>query len=314
MLQTYARNKLVWPISLGFSLITWILNGWLGLGGKLPHDVLLTPFVDYTLGLFVCVVAIYLLAEINSRYAFLSNTDRTISMTFMLLIAMAMFLHPLQKSQLVMICYLIGYLILFGTYQSRQTSILAFSVNLMLGIASLVCPQIIWLFIVNVISLMILRSFKLKSLVASVLGLMLPYWFWGIITYAFGDMEVFNTHLQQVNAFGGAGFEILSPKQIWAFWIVAVMFIVGGVDFFINIHQNRSQARISYYVVCFQGVALLFYLWAEPEQYMNIFPLFMINASMLWGRLCSFSKGRTYDVIWFSVAVAWFVTSIFIKP
>ena len=279
----------------------------------MPHQVLVTPFFDYALGMLVCVAAIYLLAELNSRYAFLSNTDRTISMTFMLLIAMAMFMHPLQKSHLVMVCYLIGYLLLFETYQSRQTPMLAFSLNLTLGISSLVCPQILWLLIANVVSLVILRSFGLRALVASFLGIMLPYWFWGIISYALGDMTPFSSHLQLVNAFGGAGFEILSAKQVWAFWLVAVMFVVGCIDFFVNIHQNRSRTRISYYVVCFQGLFLLVYLWAEPEQYMNLFPLLMVNASMLWGRLCSFSKGRLYDVIWFSVAVVWFVTAIWIR-
>jgi len=313
MLQTYARNRLVWPLSVGFSLITFLLNGWIGLGGKMAHEVLINPFWDYTLGFVVCVVAIYLLAEINSRYAFLSNTDKTISLTFMLLLAMAMFLHPLQSSHLVLICYLIGYMLLFETYQSRQTPILAFSVNLALGISSLVCPQILWLLIPNVLSLMILRSFGLKSLVASVMGVLLPYWFWGIIAYAFFDMTAFNDHLSQINAFGDAGFEILTAKQQWAFWLVAVIFVVGGIDFFVNIHQNRSRPRINYYVVCFQGLSMLIYIWFEPEQYMNILPLLMVNASMVWGRLCSFSKGRIYDVIWFSVAVAWFITAVFIK-
>ena len=82
MLQIYARNRLVWPLSLGFTFITWILNGWIGLGGKMPHQVLTTPFFDYLLGMVVCAAAIYMLAEINTRFAFLSNTDRTISLTF----------------------------------------------------------------------------------------------------------------------------------------------------------------------------------------------------------------------------------------
>lgn len=279
----------------------------------MPHQIIISPFFDYAIGLVVCAAAVYMLAEINTRFAFLSNTDRTISLTFMLLIAMAMFMHPLQKSHLVMICYLIGYLLLFETYQSRKIPILAFSANLALGLASLVCPQILWLIIANLISLVILRAFGLKPLVASFLGILLPYWFWGIISYVIGDMTAFSNHIDQINAFGGAGLEILSSKQQWAFWLVAVVLVVGGIDFFINIHMNRSRTRINYYVVCFQGAFILLYMWAEPEQYMNLLPLCMINASMLWGRLCSFSKGRIYDVTWTGVAIAWFITALFIK-
>ncbi len=313
MLQTYARNKLTWPLSVGFTFITWILNGWFSVGGKMPHQVLVTPFSDYALGMFVCVIAIYMVAEINTRYALLSNTDRTISMTFMLLIAMSMFLHPIQKAHLVMICYLVSYMLLFEIYQSRKAPILAFSVNLALGVASLVCPHLIWLVIMNCLSLIILRAFGLRTLVASFLGFVLPYWFWGIISYAFDGSIAFMAHLDMMNDFGNAGFEILGAKQIWAFWIVLAIFLVGGIDFFVNIHQNRSRTRINYYVVCLQGVISFFFIWLEPELFMYLFPLCMVNASIVWGRLCSFSKGRTYDIIWTVVAVLWFITTLFIN-
>ena len=313
MLQTYARNKLTWPLSVGFTFVTWIFNGCFSLGGKLPHTVLVSPFFDYALGMLVCIVAIYLIAELNTRYALLSNTDRTISMTFMLLIAMAMFLHPLQKAHLVMICYLVSYMLLFETYQSKKSPIWAFSVNLSLGVSSLVCPQLVWLVILNCLSLLILRSIGLKTLVASVLGILVPYWFWGILSYAFGGEGAFAAHIDMMNTFGGAGFDILSGKERWSFWTVLIIFIVGGIDFFVNIHQNRSRTRINYYVVCLQGLVIFFFVWAEPELFSCLFPLCMVNASIVWGRLCSFSKGRTYDIIWTVVAVMWFITTLFIS-
>ena len=147
MLETYSKNRLTWPLALGFSFLAWIFNGWLGLGGTL-----------------------------------LSNTDRTVSMTFMLLLAMSTFLHPLQKPHLVMVCYLVGYLILLGAYQSRQAPIQFFSVHLALGVASCMCPQLVWLIPMYWVSLVILRAFGLRCLVASILGVSTPYWFWGILS------------------------------------------------------------------------------------------------------------------------------------
>ena len=98
MLEAYSNTRLVWPVALVFTFFAWIMNGWFGLGGKIPHTVVLSPFFDYLFGMVACAAAVYLIAELATRYSLLGNTDRTISLTMMLLVAMATFVHPLQKA------------------------------------------------------------------------------------------------------------------------------------------------------------------------------------------------------------------------
>lgn len=312
MLETYSRNKLVWPVSLLFTFLAWILNGWFGLGGKTVANPLLSPFFDYLLGMVVCAFAVYLIAELTTRYSLLANTDRTISLTMMLLVAMATFLHPLQPSQLVLICYLISYLVLLGAYQSRQAPAAAFSVNLLLGISTIVCPQLVWLAIANIFAFGLLRALTLKSVVASLLGLMVPYWFWGVLSPWVGVEGAFAGHLAQMATFGKGGLGMLSAKELWSFWTVLVMFVVGGADFFLNIHQNRSRMRMVYDVVCLQGVVSFFFIWAEPQLFVFLFPLAMVNTSILWGHFTSFAKGRIPDIVFSCVVVLWVIATLFI--
>ena len=160
-----------------------------------------------------------------------------------------------------MICYLITYLVMLGAYQSRQAPINAFSANLTLGVCTLVCPQMVWLIIVNIISFGILRALNLKSLVASLLGLMAPYWFWGVLEPWIGTEGGFSQHIDLMTTFGTGGLGMLTQKEIWSFWVVFAMFAVGAADFFMNIHQNRSRMRMDYYVVCLQGLAAFFFVW-----------------------------------------------------
>lgn len=312
MLETYSKNRLTWPLALGFSFLAWIFNGWLGLGGTVVHSVVVSPFLDSLLGMLVCAFSIYLIAELNTRYSLLSNTDRTVSMTFMLLLAMSTFLHPLQKPHLVMVCYLVGYLILLGAYQSRQAPVQFFSVHLALGVASCMCPQLVWLIPMYWVSLVILRAFGLRCLVASILGVSTPYWFWGILSLWLGGHEAFSIHIDQMTMFGSGGFEMLSSKQVWAFWVALSMFLVGGLDFFINIHQNRSRTRVNYYVVCVQGAWSFIFLWMEPQLFNSLFPLCLVNATIVWGHFTSLSKGRIPDVLLSVIMILWFITTIFI--
>lgn len=312
MLEAYSKNRLVWPVALVFTFFTWIMNGWFGLGGKAAHAVVLSPFFDYFLGMVVCAAAVYMIAELTTRYSLLGNTDRTISLTMMLLVAMSTFLHPLQKAHVVLICYLISYLVLLGAYQSKQAPVAALSVNLLLGVSTIVCPQLVWLVFVNIISLGILRVLSLKTLIASLLGLAAPYWFWGVLAAWIGPEGTFASHLSLMTDFRPGGLELLTSKESWSFWTALAMFVVGAVDFFLNIHLNRSRMRIDYYVVCWQGASAFFFLWLEPQLFAFLFPLAMVNASIACGHFTSFAKGRIPDILLSLILILWLIATLFV--
>ena len=312
MLQTYAKNRLTWPMALGFTFITWILNAWVGLGGRGTHTVVLSPFFDSLLGMGVCALAVYMIAELNTRFSLLSNSDRTITTTLMLLIAMAMYLHPLQPAQLVMVSYLAGYMVMLDAYQSRVAPVKSFVACLMLGIGSLACPQLVWFMSVILVSFVILRAGGLKSVVAAVLGIMAPYWFWKGISVITGS-GLFSAHLSRMTAFGSGGLGLLSAKELWSFWIVLALFLIGAVHFFMSIHQNRSRTRVNYYVVCLQGACAFLFLWVEPQLFRCLIPLCMVNAAILFGNFCSYAKGRVPDVTLSILAILWLITTLIIK-
>ena len=313
MLEAYSKNKLVWPVALVFTFFMWIMNGWFGLGGKIPHAAVFSPFFDYLLGMLACAAAVYLIAELATRYSLLGNTDRTISLTMMLLVAMASFVHPLQTAQIVLISYLIAYIMLLGAYQSKQGPLDAFSVNLALGISTLFCPQLGWMMIVNIISLGILRVLSLKSIVASVLGLSVPYWFWAGLSPWIGEGGACADHLAMMTQFGTGGLGIMPMKYRWAFWVTLAMAGVGGVDFFINIHQNRSRMRMDYYVVCLHAACVFFFIWMEPQLFRFLFPLAMVNAAILFGHFTSFAKGRIPDILLSVILILWLIATMFIS-
>ena len=309
MLKIYSRNELTWPVALLFAFVMWILNAITGIGGKTVFEPLTNAFFDYTLGLLACAAIVYVIAEVNTRHYLLANSDRTISLTLMLLIVMSTFLHPLQANQLTMMAYLVSYLYLFGASNSKQPQVLAFIAAMMLGVVTLVMPQMVWMIGALWVSLVILRIFSLKALVASLLGVALPYWFWAVIAAVIGKQEPFHLHLDSMTSFGHASFDVLSTKQLWCFGVVLAMTIVGIVYFFKDIHLNRSNARINFYVVCFKAVIAFFFIWLEPECFQGVYPLCLVNAAFLWGRFCSFSKGRMPDILWTSITIAIILTT-----
>lgn len=309
MLRIYSRNQMTWPVALLFAFVMWILNAIIGIGGKPLHEPVTNTFFDYVLGLIACAALVYVIAEVNTRHYLLANSDRTISLTLMLLIVMATFFHPLQPNQLTMMAYLVSYLYLFGASKAKKTQVVAFVAALSLGVASLVMPQMVWMIVALWISMVILRAFSFKGLVATILGTSLPYWFWYVIAVVADKQEAFQLHLNKMTAFGHASMQILSTKELWCFWVVLAMTVVGIIYFYKDIHLNRSNTRINFYVVCFQAAAAFFFIWIEPECFQGIFPICLVNAAILWGRFCSFSKGRMPDILWTTITIAIIVTT-----
>ena len=201
---------------------------------------------------------------------------------------------------------------LLGAYQSKQAPLAAFSVNLALGVATLFCPQLVWLLIVNLVSFGILRELSLKVIVASLLGVSAPYWFWAGLSPWIDVEGGCSAHLALMTQFASGGLGIMPPKFRWSFWVALSMALVGGVDFFVNIHLNRSRMRMDYYVVCLHAASVFFFIWMEPQLFRFLFPLAMVNAAILFGHFTSFAKGRIPDILLSLILILWLIATLFV--
>ena len=96
---------------------------------------------------------------------------------FAVLFLASIFLHDFDRSQVVALLILLSYFPLFSGYEAENPSIDSFVSFLLVGLAALVYPPVMWLVPAYWIGLAMLRAFSLKSFVASMFGLVIP-WSW----------------------------------------------------------------------------------------------------------------------------------------
>ena len=94
-------------------------------------------------GLALTAVTAYLLMEMNTRFSLLRVRSRLVSTSFLFLMLIHPSLQTLDVQLLQPLCLVLGYFMLFSTYQQYRSEGYVFHAFLFLGIGSLFFPFIL---------------------------------------------------------------------------------------------------------------------------------------------------------------------------
>lgn len=195
-----SESVLTLYVVAAFTLVAWTLRGWTLSSG---------------IALAVVVVVAYLLMEMDAIGGLLRIRSRMIpSVWLMLTIAFTAF-HAYSPILLSVLALALSFYFLFRTESEREPVGYTFRATFYLSLGSLAWPPLLLLLPLLLWSqIVFLRTMTLRSLCASLLGLVLPYTFWAAwvfspladmvsagrlpnIVSAAGD-ELFLAHLQAV--------------------------------------------------------------------------------------------------------------------
>lgn len=122
-------------------------------------------------------VTAYFLLIINNRLNIVRNITSAVTYVYLVLIAVSPQTHYLTDAAVASPMVALSLYYLLKTYQQEDYS----SANLFysffyMGLSSILVPQILFVFPVMIHACYILRSLNIRSLFASITGLVLPYW------------------------------------------------------------------------------------------------------------------------------------------
>ena len=151
---------------------------------------LITGMVTQTMGLQLAMLTIsaYMMVELNNVNSLIRVYSRMISSSFLVMTVMSLFLFKSVTTGFVQLCAISSLVLLFRTYQEQNATGRVFYAFFALGAASVFFIQI--LFFVPVIWILMavnLMAFSPKTLAASLIGIVAPYWFIAAY-YAYMDM------------------------------------------------------------------------------------------------------------------------------
>ena len=287
-----SKNQFSLPAICLLAIVIWILSPtkdvamWdipdYGIWYMVP-EILQKGLTGQIIGLIVTSIIVYTMVEFSNSLVLLRVSSRMLSTTLAMLMAICMCLHKFQPAHIAMLMALLSYLFLFTSYQKASPA-LSLTSHLFASITSIVCPKMLLFIIPLWIFQIMLGAFNFKSFIASLLAIMIPYWFFFTFTVLANRIDIFIGFF--VNAC-----DIIMPKiselkenQVLAAIYVSATFIIGATHFVFTKAQDKLRQRSVYEIITLHGILVHIAIFFMPHCLNLLLGLLIIDTSILGGR------------------------------
>ena len=254
MVPTFAVCLLCWGLcyvySIGFPLekktITmplWLLAGNL-LGYKSGACLA---------GLFIMVIVSYVMQRITDIEMLIRERTRLPFMLFLLLVSTNAGLLPIKEVSIALLCLVFAVYELFYSYQSPELTGKFFNIGVLIGVAGLFMPQILWFMPLFWIGMYQFRSLDFKSFMASLIGVLIIYWFvlaWCVWKH---DYFMFSALYDELTDFRFLSIEIVQLYQIGT---IVVLPVLTMVFFHVKTDALSNSVRIRQLIAFLLNMAI----------------------------------------------------------
>lgn len=249
----------------------------------------------------------------NNANALIRIYSRMVSCAFLVLSCAASFLFENMGGGITQLCVIAAYITFFHCYQDKASPGWMYYTYLCLGLASTLFVQILffvpffWLLTVTQLNAMSGRSF-----VASLLGLLTPYWFAASWFVWQGDFSAFISHFTALAQFQALGdYSGVSLSQLLVFVLVVALAITGAIHFWRNSHNDKIRTRQFYGI--FMAMALLstIFLILQPQHADPLLRLLIINTAPLIAHFITLTRTKWTNIAFCAILAASLLVTAF---
>ena len=276
-----AESRLSLPVTAVATLLLWIV--W----GLLEKQL----YVEFT----VFVLSTYIMVEFNNSNALLRIYSRMVSCTFILITTMALPLFDNVAPLAVQLCIIMAYHILFKCYQDKQSQGLVFYAFAFIGLASIFFIQVLFfvplLWILMGTKLMMLSG---RTLLASVVGIIAPYWFVSCYHIVTGHPFALVAHFEQITQFEPWQESVAACDihMVLVFACLLVTSTTGMVHFMRNSYKDKIRTRMLYEALMVMDVTTTVFIVAQPQHACTLIGIKAVSTSVLTAHFITFTNTR----------------------
>ena len=261
------------------------------------------------IGAFCAALVVYLMAELNNANVLLRVNSRMLSSMLAILLCLVVSCHRFQPGNVVMLFSLMSFFPLFAAYQ-QPNPLLTFISLMLVSVASLVFPKLLWLVPVYWFIQAYIRAFSFRCCIASILAVMLPYWFYGGIAVLTDSLAEFIVHCKEVISFQMYDYTQLEILDLILYSFVLLLFVTGTIDFYLHQYMDKTRTRIIYNSLIVYGIIISIWIGAQPQYFSTLLPMLLLATSIIFGHFFTLTHTRfthIYCMILMVLAVAVFV-------
>ena len=294
-----AESELTFPICALLAILSWGWQAWRMAAG---YEAL----AWLGGGLLMALLVAYVVMETNNTFQLIRVRTRWVAGTWLLLASAFPFMHaagaPLLLTAIMAICYNLT----FHCYQLPKSAPQYFYITLLLSAGSILHPLMLAFlpaFFFYIIVLM--RSMSLRTLVAGLAGILLPYLLWGAWQFLSDDLSPLFMHYQRISGWTlphAEDYRQLSVRQIISWSIIGFYTLVGLLHYWRTNYNDKIRTRMMLYVFAWQTILLHGLLALLPRCYTTLMALMFVSVPPLFIHYLALSSNR-FSVLIFFVSI-----------
>ncbi len=297
-MKKYLQNRIAtsrWalPITGLLTVMVWLAAGLAG------NRLMWLPFA-------LLVLTALVMVQLNNRYALIRIYSRMVSCSFLVISASCSFAFTSWRTALLGLMAALALLLLFRSYQDRESQGAIFYAFVCIGASSLAWIQVLaFVPLVWLLCGLLLFSLTPRSLVASLLGLLLPYWFWLGALALSGDVGPMLRHfslLLEWRPWPVAG--VVGNHQLATIAFVVVATAISYIHFIGNSFQDKIRTRTFYNCFLISVVYTLVLIALQPQHTDKLVAILAVAAAPVVGHYLALSNTRWSNVWFITLLVA----------
>ena len=203
----------------------------------------------------------------------------------------------------VMHVYQWFFLILFSTYQDQQAAGKTYYAFLALGCSSLLYAEYLYYVpLLWVLMISRLNSLSWRTLVASILGIITPYWFVSLWLFYIWDFTPLTDHLSDLNSFVlPANYLAVTLEQLLVYIFLAVVSITGIIHFWQYSYEDKIHIRQLFGFFIAVNLLTLLFIALQPQQFNAFIRIVIICASPIVAHFMTLTHSRITNIAFFVI-------------
>lgn len=259
------------------------------------------------------VVSAYCMMVLNNAYALVRIYSRMVSCSYLVLFIMAGLLAQSVGVIAVQLCMVLFYLNMFRAYQDKNAMGVVFYSFMAIGVASVFFVQM--LFLVPVLWILLFTNIlagNIRTFFASVLGLVVPYWFVAGYCLYFDTMDDFVQHFCGIAQFSQLfDYSGVTVHQYATFALLVLLAFIGVVHFFRNSYKDKIRTRMFFEIFIVMEACVVVFMALQPQHYDFLIGLLTVNTSPLIAHFIALTRTRLTNVAFVAIVVAVFAMTIY---
>lgn len=284
-----AESRATLPWTAVICLLIWLVGGVITRG--------------WWLQMGVAALAMLMMALLNNVNALIRIYSRMISCSFIVLMTMTAYLWPQLSAGMAALAVTTFYLLLFQTYQDKRAMGMIFYAYAMLGIGSIFWVQLLWLVpLFWILMATNILAFSGRTFFASILGLVLPYWFLGGYYFLTGQITMLGEHFADILNVGPLfALGLLDLHHFVTIGFVFLLGILGMVHFLRNSYKDKIRIRMYYEAFIVIELVLMAAIIVFPKMADPLMALLITTTAPLIGHFLALTHTKVTNITFFVI-------------